>query len=692
MGKDILALDFETYYGPSYTLDSMTTESYLRDPRFQVNLCSIKVNDAPAIWAQEPKVTQFFDEEVDWPNVHLLAQHAHFDAGILAVHYGKQPGGLILDTISMDRIVRGPKVAHDLGSQMLHYLGRTKRKEVLHMAWNKRISDFSGYQLRDYGDYSCEDNTAAYEIAAIQMPQCSLLQLQLIDLKIRMFTDPVFIGNTALLDDAVRTETVRKAGMLARFGGVTREQYPTEDAFAVALLKFKKQFGSSEKFAEILRSLGVEPGMKPGKPKIDEAGNVIPKMIYAFAKTDPAMQELLEDDDDTIRFLAETRLEMKSTIILTRAQRMADMSRRGPMMVYIKPNGTHTQRAAAGDGSNFMNLTSVNKFRPEMTAIKRSLEAPAGCKVVSVDSSQIQARLTVWLAGQDDIVQAFAEGRDVYSEFATEIYRRLVNRKKVEADFIPGQVGKVAVLSYGFGKNWFGAARDFLKGQLGAPPIQFTETDMRAMGVDENPFLNNPKKVGRVSEMISRLPMEELLIHCIVTEATVQRWRAVNYKVAGRGKQEPGMWQAMEQIIDAMIRGNRMEFGPRGFLHTEKECIVAPSGARLVYHGLQRDEKGAATYWNGRAREHIYFGSLTNNVIQLLEQEIIGAQMVEIHQAGIKIATEAYDNIVAIVPDAYTEQAKVFMMQTMTAKKDWYYDLPLAAEGGIAQTWYEAKS
>jgi hypothetical protein len=235
-----------------------------------------------------------------------------------------------------------------------------------------------------------------------------------------------------------------------------------------------------------------------------------------------------------------------------------------------------------------------------------------------------------------------------------------------------------------FQKGWYGAAVDFLKGHLGAPPIQFTEKDLRAMQIDAGAFLNNPKKVQQVADMPSRLELNDRLIHCIVTEAIVRRWRTQNDKVVAG-------WDRMESVINAMIAGETLRFGPNGFLYTEKEAIVAPSGARLRYRGLERNN-GGATYWTGHGRAHVYGGSLTNNAIQLLEQEIIGAQMLTIHQAGYKVATEAYDNIVCVVPEEQAQACLDFMLATMKTRPGWGQDIPLAAEGGIGQTWYEAKS
>jgi DNA polymerase len=657
---DLLTLDYETYYGDDYTLSQMTTESYVRDPRFEVILAAIKINDSPAFWLLPERFQQFVDEEVNWANTTLLCHHAHFDGLILSHAYNWRPA-FWLDTLSMARLVDGPKARNDLESLCVRH-GIGQKGDYVRYAKGKHLADFDRNQLAEYGRYSCNDSEKTYQLAQKFLPQMTALQLKLIDLKIRMFTEPVFRGNKPLLEEAVSSERARKAALLEVLG------------------IDKKVFSSNDQFANLLRRAEVEVPMKASPT----SGELIP----AFAKTDPGMQELLEHEEELVRHLAETRLAVKSNIIETRAERYLNCARRGAMPVYIKPYGTHTQRASAGDGMNWMNLTSVNKLRPEMTVIKRSIEAPIGCLIVSADSSQIQARLGNWLAGQDDEVQAFAEGRDVYSEFASIIYGRPVDRKQHPVDdFVAGQVGKISQLSFIFQKGWYGAAVDFLKGHLGAPPIQFSMADAATMQIDISRFCNNPKKVELVDKMPSRLDLNDRLVHCAVTEGIVQMWRASHAKIAKQG----GLWDTMEGVINAMIRGEEVRFGPRGFLYTEKEAIIAPSGARLNYSGLQRSDQGRATYWDGRARVDIYGGSLTNNVVQLLEQEIVGAQMLKIHEAGYKVAVECYDGIVCVVPEEAAQQCLQFMLATMKTRPAWGQDLPITAEGSIGKTWFEAK-
>ena len=46
----VITIDFETYYSREYSLSKMTTEAYIRDPRFEVIGVGIKVDDNPPDW------------------------------------------------------------------------------------------------------------------------------------------------------------------------------------------------------------------------------------------------------------------------------------------------------------------------------------------------------------------------------------------------------------------------------------------------------------------------------------------------------------------------------------------------------------------------------------------------------------------------------------------------------------------
>ena len=71
-------------------------------------------------------------------------------------------------------------------------------------------------------------------------------------------------------------------------------------------------------------------------------------------------------------------------------------------------------------------------------------------KFIITDSAQVEARVLAWLSGQDDLLQGFADGEDVYSQFATTLFKCTV-RKPDEED--PEPVQKYLTIKRGFGKD-----------------------------------------------------------------------------------------------------------------------------------------------------------------------------------------------------------------------------------------------
>lgn len=683
---DIIGLDFETYYADGYKLREMTTEAYVRDPRFEMILVSVKVNDAPAFWLLRDRFEHFVQNEVNWSKTAVVAQHAHFDGLILNHHFGVRPA-MWIDTLSMARVIDGPKAANGLE----HLAPRHGFGEKGHCPWakGKRLADFSRDEFRQYGAYCDNDNELTAKLARLFLPQLPASELQLIDLVVRMFTEPVLIGDVPRLTQAVQDEKARKIELLRRINLLCGACGGTGETGLIVPNPVcskcegagvdKKPIGSNEQFADLLRGFGIEPEMKPGKPNPDGSE----RRIYAFAKTDPAMQALLEHDEEPVRFLAEARIGIKSNLVLTRAQRYRDCATRGVMPVYLKYGAAHTLRMGGGDSMNWQNLSGVNAKRPEMSVLNASIQAPPGCKLVRADSGQGEARLVAWQAGQHDLVQAFAEGRDVYSEHASTVYGRPVDRKRIEADHIPGQVGKVSILGMGFGMGWYKASMELLKGMLGAPPIQFTMADMETLHVDPTRFLNNPKNIERVAAMPSRLELNDRLIHCAVVKALVDRYRQ-------RYAQVPKYWDLMESVINAMIEGREMVFAAHGLLRTGKECIHLPGGMRLNYRGLERSDDGSASYWDGRKRTHIYGGLLTENITQCLHRLIVCEQMLEIRQV-LRVALMRHDDVVCVVPEDAAPEALQYMLQVMAKAPEWAVGLPLVGEGKIGDTLLSVK-
>lgn len=203
----------------------------------------------------------------------------------------------------------------------------------------------------------------------------------------------------------------------------------------------KSVFSSNIKFAELLESYGVEVPMKTSPT----TGREIP----AIARNDWAFKELVVDESQPIavQALLAARLSVKSTIEETRTRKMLAQSElcwpmqgKGWAAVPLRYSGARTHRLSGDDGLNYQN------FRRGST-IRRAIYAPPGYRIVHRDASQIEARMVAWLAKCIPLMSAFANKRDVYSEFASQVYGKPVTRADTKERF----VGKTAILGLGYG-------------------------------------------------------------------------------------------------------------------------------------------------------------------------------------------------------------------------------------------------
>ncbi len=405
---DIVTIDFETYYDKDYSLSKMTTEAYVRDPRFEVIGVSIKVNEEEVDWYSGADPGGFLNA-IDYSDKAILAHNTAFDGAILSWHFGIKPK-FWFDTLSMARPLHSMTVGGSLKALATYYKLGDKGDEVLRTMGMRR-RDFTPEQMQAFADYCIQDVELTYRLFQKMARKFPKEELLVIDQTIRMYTEPKLELDPVVLDAHLEGIYERKEKLLAKLGGEE---------------KAKKFLMSNKKFADLLRAFGVEPPMKTSP--------TTGKQTYAFAKNDTQFTELLEHPKEAVRTIVEARLGTKSTIEETRTKRFLEISERGPLPIMLNYYGAHTGRFSGGDKVNLQNL-------PRGGALRKALAAPDGHVVVACDSSQIEARLVAYLAGQNDLVQSFREGRDVYSEFATDVYQRPVTK----ADKVERHVGKTCV-------------------------------------------------------------------------------------------------------------------------------------------------------------------------------------------------------------------------------------------------------
>jgi DNA polymerase len=608
----IITLDFETYYSREFSLTKLTTEEYVRNPDFEVIGVSVQVgSDEPVWFSGTRKETKEFLESFDFGSNLALAHNAMFDAAILSWHFDIHPKGW-LDTLSMGRALHGTEVGGSLAVLAKHYELGVKGDEVLN-ALGKRRADFTPTELARYGEYCKNDVALTWRLFAAMSETFPKLELRLIDLTIRMFSEPVLQLDNKMLANHLRQVQESKDALM----GVLIVKGVTSDYLM-----------SNPKFAVLLQAYGVEPPMKMSP--------TTGKETYAFSKTDEEFKALLEHEDPDVQALVAARLGTKSTLEETRTQRFIGISERGPMPVPLRYYAAHTGRWGGDDKLNLQNL-------PRGGALKYAIIPPAGYVMLDSDSSQIEARTLAWLAGQNDLVEAFEKGEDVYKIMAAAIYGKAIGAITKDERF----VGKQTVLGAGYG--------------MGAKKFQ---AQLKTFGVK----------------------LEEAECQRIINV-----YRATYPRI-------PELWKRAQKILDSIISNNADSFGRDDILSVDgKRGLLLPNGLYLKYPNLRKrkdpdsdSDKTEYVYDTKKGKttvpNRIYGGKVVENVCQALARIVIGEQMLMIARK-YKVVMTVHDAVACIAPEDEAERAKEYVELCMRLRPRWAAELPLNCEAGYGKSY-----
>jgi len=384
----MITLDFETYYSKTYSLSKLTTEEYVNGDEFEVIGVGIKVDDKPTIFYTGTKEElKAYLDLYDIPNQILLCHNTFFDATILSEYFGITAKRYI-DTLSMARAIHGISVGGSLAKLVEYYELGAKGTEVVN-ALGKHLKDFTEEELARYGEYCVNDVEVTYKLFHALMPHFNTQELSLIDITIKMATNPTLTIDLPMLESYLHEVRTKKEDLLSR------------------VVADKKELMSNPKFAALLESYGVDVPMK--------VSPTTGKLTYAFAKTDDGLKDLLEHENPDVQVLVATRLGVKSTIEETRTERFIGIAKRTNYLpIPLNYYGAATGRWSAGGGQkvNFQNL-------PRESTLKKAIVAPDGMVVVGADLSNIELRVGLWVCGEMEALKSLGDGRDLYKEFAS---------------------------------------------------------------------------------------------------------------------------------------------------------------------------------------------------------------------------------------------------------------------------------
>jgi DNA polymerase I-like protein with 3'-5' exonuclease and polymerase domains len=598
---NLITIDFETYYDKDYSLKKVTTEEYVRSQDFEAIGLGIKLNNEPTEWASGThKQVKEYLHTFPWKTSMVLAHNTMFDGAILNWQFDVKPKAYT-DTLCISRALNGVEVSNSLDALAKRYGVGVKGKEILNTIGKKR-EDFNEEELSKFGDYCVNDVELTHKLFLKMATNFPKKELKLIDLSLRMFVEPMLDLDLIWLENHLMETRQRKEKLLLNAGCS------------------KEDLMSNPKFAELLKGLGVEPPTKISPTTGQET--------LAFSKSDEGFKALESHSDERVQNLVSARLGNKSTLEETRTQRFIDIAKRGLLPVPIRYYSAHTGRWGGDDKINLQNLPSrgINGNK-----LKSCILPPPEHTLIDADSSQIEARVLAWLAGQDDLTDAFKKGEDVYKKMASAIYGVAEQDVTKEQRF----VGKTTILGAGYG--------------MGALKFQ---NQLQTFGFEMD--INEARRVIRI-------------------------YRDTNYKINE-------LWKSAQQFL---ISGDASPFGKHGVLNFKGLDIILPSGLSIRYDDLKHEqgEKGLEFFYKTRrGYTRIYGGKIIENVCQAIARCIIGEQMLRIAKR-YKVVLTVHDSIATCVKDEEVEEAQAYIEECMRWTPEWAEGLPVDCESGKGKSY-----
>lgn len=618
MERTEITLDFETYYDKKskYFLKNknsgLTIEQYIRNPKFEVIGLSVKVGNRPSEWLCPHEIEEWLNHveiAYGWDNVRLIAHNGRFDCAILGWIYNIYPGQ-IADTMLMSRAAqlwdgnsldvvthqlretfKWGIIRDDAGNTTWGHLSEEemlrsldKGDEVI-SADGKHLMDFTDEEYDAYSEYGCTDVDLTWSVYNWFMREFKFpeLEIDVMTATIETFTYPVVELHEPVLKVVRDMVNGKRDALLSKVGATLSD------------------LRSDDKFAELLRDLGVEP-----PTKLNAKGQT----KYAFAKKDLDFLRLLEHEDPNVVELVEARLGNKSSQAVTRVERFFELASRNPMPMPLEYYAAHTGRWGGADSINVQNMNRnqlVDKTTPVGTKVfykdaadavvavlddnkvhlaragvvendeeelhimglRDAIKAPKGKKLVVLDWSQIELRFNSWLWGEVWILDTLVSGKDVYKVTAAMTYGIEYGEVNKSQRF----VGKSQQLGLGYG-----AGKNGLIVVMGKRSEEFTEQQLQS-------FVNS------------------------------YRQSAPNIK---RG------WDKCKTMLNAMVQGIDVELGDKNELfYSVGNKIMRPNGMALTYRGVHHrpGEMGNELWFWGKNKhtkkpdwEKTFGGKITENL------------------------------------------------------------------------------
>lgn len=628
----VYGVDFETFWSQDYTLKKLATTDYVYDERFEMQLAAVQ----SMTWAK-PKVMEqrafaSWAKTIDWKRAAVLCHHAHFDGLILHRHFGVQPA-FFFDTLSMARPTMPITVPKNLDglAKALGLQGKI-HGDALVSTKGKRWSEFSKEEKAALKVYAGDDISDTWAIFRRLIEYVPLSELRLIDTTVKLYTRPKLLIDKAMMQGVFDTEVERKRQLLETLGVTAKE------------------LGSDEVFASLLRDEGVDPPVKWSDKQHKE--------VYAFAKNDQEFKDLLEGENEDVAALVEARLNIKSKMVESRAERLIARSDYGPQPIYLNYWGAGPGRWSGGDRVNWQNLKRGSNLR-------KAIHAPPGCLLVIADLAQIEARVNAWFSGQDNVIDIFRE------------YDKILRWEEKDGELVPVRAGP----------DVYNATAALLFGK----PIDQITTDDRFFGKTCVIGLGYGAGAPKFHHMLQLQAKKGVVITESFARDIHRAWRQSHPFIVSGWKQTHNKLTSAfvgKQIIEDKCVAYEGA-GQHGFMHL-------PSGMSIRYDNVEQGDD--LTYIKSFRlnvtkeptikRERLYGGLEVENRTQALARIVVSDHALAIADAlkdRWQLVMTTHDELVGVVPARSANRALKVVKSVMSQAPSWAPGLPIAVDAHISQ-------
>jgi len=331
------------------------------------------------------------------PKPTKIGHNLKYDMSVLANH-NIDLKGIAFDTMLESYILQSTGVNHKMDSLSLKYLGyKTISFEEVAGKGKNQIT-FDKVPLEIAGPYAAEDADITLQLHETLWPKLSKekkltklfleIELPLVPILSKMERHGVLVDGESLK---------KQSKQLAK-----RIEIIEKETFKLAGKEFN--LGSPKQLQEILfEELELPIIQKTPKGQPSTAENVLQELALDYELP----EKILE-----YRSLS----KLKSTY--TDKLPLQINSKTGRVHTSFHQAGTSTGRLSSSDP----NLQNIPIKTEDGRKIRQAFIAPKGYKLVSLDYSQIELRIMAHMSGDKNLQKAFANGWDIHSATAAEIF------------------------------------------------------------------------------------------------------------------------------------------------------------------------------------------------------------------------------------------------------------------------------